>query len=1434
MTDTPWAAREGDALLHSSMLADVLGGVLEIAANVAVTALATAAVVAAAGVTVATGGLGCVVLGAVVGAVVGVGMSKTGADKGLSRLCEYFANALFPPVIDAFISSGSPNVFINGKPAARAAGKISDVIAAPGGEPSYLDIAEGFFSQLWRPTVASPVAGAAPCPGDKVDCHKHAPMPEQYMAEGSSRVFINGQPAVRSGDRSTCEAKVGTVQISPNVIIGGAPVVVREIRSGKTPGVGLAVTALLTLRGGGAKFFSTLPCMVVGGLVSWGSSQVSNAITSAVVGSPNPVHSATGAKVLDGEDDLDFALPGLLPIEWQRYYSSRDERRDGLFGAGWSVIYEVFVEMGGLPEGGERLVYTDEQARQIDMGVIPLGGAVFSAGEGLSVRRHAHGQVLIESVDGLYRLFEPTPGNPSHLRLSQLGDRNDNRILLDYDAQGRLSQLRDSFNDVRIELGYKLGRVEQIERLFPDQSREVLASYHYDAAGDLAEVRDAAGHVQRRFAYDSGQRMVEHQRPAGLRCYYQWACVEDAEWRVVRHWTDEGDDYQFDYDLHAGTTRITDGLQRVSTRRWNAQYQITEYTDNLGQTWQFDWNDERQLLGATDPQGGQWTFGYDESGNLCETQDPLGRIESTVWLEHWSLPLVETDAAGQVWQYRYDPRGNCVSEIDPLGQTTRYRYDRFGQAVEIIDATGKSQTLRWNEFGQLTHHADCSGYPTGFEYDRRGHLRTVIDAFGEHVRYTHDPQGRLLLVEMPEDRTERYVRDPRGQLVAFTDAAGSTTRYQYCRRGQVRQRIDVHGRQIEFRYDAYGRLHTLTNENGEKYRFAWDQGDRLTQQQDLDGSARRYTYDVLDNLTAVEYVPLNDVSSIVHRLERDAVGRLLAKVTDDGRTEYAYDPLDQLTAVTFTGNDETTQALAFAYDPLGQLLTEQSAAGSLNHHYDELGNLIQTQLPDGRWLNRLYYGSGHLHQINLDGQVISDFERDRLHREVLRTQGQLSTRSEYDRSGRLRQRKRSPTGQPWQLPPTHQKNFEYDPADNLIGRREGSQHQLLHYDATARIIASQDNVKGQRETFAYDAAANLLDGPQVRGGWVRHNKLLTYQDKRYRYDGFGRLIEKRSAARGLQRFAYDAEHRLIEVRSQKNGRETLVNMTYDPLGRRITKTEHDSRGYALGETRFTWDGLRLLQEHRHSQTSLYLYEDDGYTPLARIDGVGEHQSVRYYHNDLNGLPEQLTEADGETVWRATYRVWGNTAEEVREPYYIEEQNLRFQGQYLDRETGLHYNTFRFYDPDIGRFTTPDPIGLAGGLNLYQYAPNPFGWVDPKGLACSTYKGKLNQKASQMHALTKGSKEWKQAVADSKMAMANGGKFQVKVKSSSDAKFFLKESQGNMNRYKAHTQSARADGVAKYPKGYEQHMAPEGGFGDTPHIKWYKNGGDGHIFYDIPN
>ena len=1336
MSEDLWAAREGDALLHTSVMADILGGVLEVAAYAAITTVGCLAVAGAVflatGATIATGGVALVL---VVGAVVGITAGLTGADLKISSWCESAANWVFPPVIDAFITSGSDDVFINGKKAARAAGKMLAVPVAPSEppEPSFLDMAGEFFSQMWRPTVASPAAGTVPCLLDTVACTKHPPMPLQFIAEGSSSVFINGQPAARSGDRSTCDAKIGTAKglISPDVRIGGETIVVQEIRSGKTPGVGLAIAVVMALRGNVKCFWTKLPCLIggllVGGAVSYATSKVTSALKSAINGSPNPVHSATGAKILGGEEELDFVLPGLLPIDWQRFYSSLDTRQDGLFGAGWSVSYEVSVEI----DADENLFYIDEQGRRLEIGYIPLSGGAFDPGEGLAVRRSGDGAVLIESIDGLYRLFEPDPLNRSRMRLQLLGDRNEGRIFLDYDPQGRLSRLRDTHDLMHVELSYSAEhprRVSRIERRYLRQAHfdarsDVLVSYRYDSNGDLAEVLDVQGTTLRRFAYDSGRRMAEHQLPSGLRCFYQWAEIpgpDGPQWRVSRHWTDAGDEYAFDYDLEAGITRVTDGLMRVSTRHWNPQYQITRYVDNLGHTWQFDWNEDRQWVGATDPQNGRWHFSYDASGNLSSVTDPLARSSGTQWLAHWALPEVETDPAGNSWHYRYDPRGNCIEEIDPLGNGTRYVYDGFGQPVRIIDATEKTRTLHWNEWSQLVEEVDCSGYPTRYQYDAFGNRVVQTNAEGESVRYRYGPRGLLLECQLPDGRVEQFQRSASGYLTAYVDPAGSTTRYAYDVRGQVRQRWDAHNRTVMFDHDAYGRLLKLTNENGESYRFEWDAADRMVQQQDLDQSRRCYTYDPLGDVIVVDYLPGSEGEAVPaqrHQLQRDPLGRVVAKVTADGTTVYEHDQNDQLVRVTFTDLDGHQQTLAFSYDALGQVIEERSSAGSVQRRYDELGNVIQTGLPDGRWLNRLYYGSGHLHQLNLDGQVITDFERDRVHRELQRTQGQLKTRTAYDRCGRIRSRQRSEIEQPWQFPAPVQTDYSYDTVDNLIGRRRITSHQnnlhQLGYDGTGRVVVSHQS--DHSETYVYDAAANLLDGSQ-KGGLIRHNRLLTFQDKRYRYDAFGRMIEKRSTARGVQRFAYDAEHRLVEIRSQKGERETRVNMTYDPLGRRIRKAEYDNNGHCLTDVLFDWDGLRLLQERRNHQTSLYVYEAGSYAALARVDGIGEHQRLRYYHNDLNGLPEQMTEADGSTVWHARYQVWGNTTQETREPYYIEEQNLRFQGQYLDRETGLHYNTLRFYDPDIGRFTTQDPIGLAGGMNLYAYGTNPITWIDPLGLA----------------------------------------------------------------------------------------------------------------------
>ncbi len=151
-------------------------------------------------------------------------------------------------------------------------------------------------------------------------------------------------------------------------------------------------------------------------------------------------------------------------------------------------------------------------------------------------------------------------------------------------------------------------------------------------------------------------------------------------------------------------------------------------------------------------------------------------------------------------------------------------------------------------------------------------------------------------------------------------------------------------------------------------------------------------------------------------------------------------------------------------------------------------------------------------------------------------------------------------------------------------------------------------------------------------------------------------------------------------------------------------------------TRFLWEGFRLLQEIHDDVPLTYVYSDaESYEPLARIDGTKD-PDIFWFHCQPNGTPERMTDREGHIRWEGQNSAWGKLLHESipQETGYA--QNLRMQGQYLDRETGLHYNLFRYYDPDSARFSQQDPTGLAGGINLYQYAPNPLSWIDPLGLS----------------------------------------------------------------------------------------------------------------------
>jgi RHS repeat-associated protein len=316
--------------------------------------------------------------------------------------------------------------------------------------------------------------------------------------------------------------------------------------------------------------------------------------------------------------------------------------------------------------------------------------------------------------------------------------------------------------------------------------------------------------------------------------------------------------------------------------------------------------------------------------------------------------------------------------------------------------------------------------------------------------------------------------------------------------------------------------------------------------------------------------------------------------------------------------------------------------------------------------------------------------------------------------------------------PIHRRH-QYDPAGELTRTLDKLRGEIKYeYEANGQLHSRDTGKLVDSEEFRYDAAANRLNFNTSQFDHVKDNRLKRWRDQEYAYDAWGNLIEKRSGMGKLQTFVYDCENRLVRAETLVNGKlESSGFYRYDSLGRRVGKQSVVNG--VTEQMHFLWQGLRMLREERPGQSSLYVYEPGSYAPLARVDQAeGEEQKLYYFHTDQIGTPLEMTDREGQIVWQATYKAWGSVEKLTVNAV---EQNLRFQGQYFDEETGLHYNTFRYYDPEVGRFVTQDPIGLSGGFNLYAYATNSLAYIDPLGLStCSAInQSKPNQYAGVKEA-----------------------------------------------------------------------------------------------------
>lgn len=310
-------------------------------------------------------------------------------------------------------------------------------------------------------------------------------------------------------------------------------------------------------------------------------------------------------------------------------------------------------------------------------------------------------------------------------------------------------------------------------------------------------------------------------------------------------------------------------------------------------------------------------------------------------------------------------------------------------------------------------------------------------------------------------------------------------------------------------------------------------------------------------------------------------------------------------------------------------------------------------------------------------------------------------------------------------------DFDYDPAGRIVGQHLWSQTappqpdtlSSFSLDPAGRLtaarteVAQPQGVVGDSLDYAYDPNGNrqslAWNNAATRYGYSGNRLAWSSgaDNRSYAYDAAGRMTGD-----GYYTYRYTPLGRLGRLAAINSGGRRIGEYAYNALGQRVSKTGlrfvYDESGHLLGE----YDPRgNLVQE-------LVWLDDLPVASLRPDPRGGRTVEIFHIHPDHLGTPRQITDSADRIVWRwDTADPFGNALaddnpDDGKGKKSVFEFNLWFPGQYFDGETGLHYNYYRDYDPSIGRYTTSDPIGLEGGLNIYAYInSNPILRTDPMGL-----------------------------------------------------------------------------------------------------------------------
>lgn len=1053
----------------------------------------------------------------------------------------------------------------------------------------------------------------------------------------------------------------------------------------------------------------------------------------------DPVSMLTGEELLALDD---FNLPGLFPLIWQRLYRSSKIKTNIGLGLGWrhSFSLQLFERYQAPPKVGPKQsgVHWFELVDQ--EGIIHHFTQVQ---KGQTSVQPSSGLALLHDDDKRQVLIKPDNSHWTFIKvydvwqLKSINNELGDGLTLAYDTQHRLISIATA-KTRGIILRYNSDN--NISRIAPylvdgtgalQVSSQLLACYQYNNEHELIAAINAQETTEQ-YKYYAGALLKQRTRASGFNHYFEWNGT-DEEAKCIRQWGDEGTyDYHFTYEGNKSTS--TDSLGNTEQYFHNEQQRLTCFIDANDNTTEHQYDNLGRKVKTIDAMGNTTELVYNDLGQLSSKIEPDGSKIHYLY-NAFGKRIATIDALGQQHKRHFNASGRLLEETLPDGRSIKYTYNEAGKLAYKISEEGIDSYFEWSDSGELLAQKVGEAL-TRYSYDSLGYINAMCDAQGLITEYQRNQKGQITQqTSYPQHDaksdntfpnnalTTRYLYDSAGRLTNIINPKGDNTYYGYGGLAQPTKKTFEDGSWLNYQYDKERNLTGIERSDEATYHIEYSPTEKPTKLIGFDGRIQTYQYDKNDHL-----IQVNDADERVIKLKRDASGRIVdqhsfcvhkkALKCCNNHNFYQYDKIGR---VTVAHNSE--RAIQQKYHLNGKISHSKQGHWELDVEFNEQGKRSRLILPDGQQISYQYNDRGQLvfliaeqyeesRQVSRERLVALEYNNNG---EIVgQIQGNgIGLKQTFDVYSRLIE-------QTWdgQKGFYQSRQYHYDKQHQLLRcmtvmkteiEGEKQTEQIFNYNEISQLIHSEDKTlhtsETETKTYQWDAFGN----PEVdntlpiehRETRIECDHLLCFSGSDYSYDKSGNQIKSVTTGE-IQKRTFDGLNQLRQLSS--NGE--ITHYQYDALGRRSAKIT------GIGKTDFIWDGNQLIGEHSNGQYTWYIYLPDSFLPVAMLkDG-----KIYYYHLDQLGTPICLTDSQQKIVWENQGDVFGDESKESNKINRIENP-LRFQGQYFDSESGLHYNRFRYYCPKQGRFIHQDPIGLAGGINPYQYAPNPVNWVDPFGLAC---------------------------------------------------------------------------------------------------------------------